>query len=886
MREPPPLTEEREPNNDARAREQDRGRHAGHRLPRQAPLAAATAIATRSSCRGRRAAGASSPCASPACRTSTSTSRVTDGDGLHGAIADEGGVGEGEVLHRRAIDGPLVITVGETRRRRTQLPVENVSDPYTLTVTEDNARPARPSRTARDADANPLELDAASCAATSTRATTSTCCAGPATTAPTTSIVRADGLPLAWRIGDGKLRTPGAAQVKLDAGRVDPARAHRSRRPTAPLPGARYDVVGGGDAVRRTLRVRRVTLLVVTLALVAAAMTATTRACPPGAFADGDPNGHADPLGASADRGARRTHPRRSDLPVGAVGARHVEGRRLRARERSRRARDRGCRRQRSLRSVGRPARSGSRASRAASSSSRATSASCSCSPGARRSSPKRSRVINDGSDGKPGDHPRARQAASAAVLREPDRASSTTTTYTDIDAAIDYELAPGAEHVDIRMRYASPRDEPTRTCRRRCTRSCTRSARRVFQPTLGFDEQLNGAPYIALVDDRRDELGVRARRRHARQLARRRRGFLGAFTPRLHDPGVRHDRSPARADRDRRARASTASQAAVARTLGDAAARDHRHRHARRRRRPRASTSTRSTAATYLTRATTDADGAFTLHVPADARTSPRRVHARRRDRHAPRSAPARPRRSTLPATGAIHVVATENGTRGAGARAGRARRRPDRADACPTTTASRRSPAAALARRVRGRPATSRCRAARHVGGRSCRAATSTSSSRQTVTVAADQTVAGRRAARSRRRYDEHPVRRLPRPHVALERLRRRRARQGRAGGRRRRRDAGAQRSRVGRRLLGGDRALGVAGVRVRHRLDRADVVRGVGPHGRVPARRPTRRRSTPARRSGRRSRPPTRPTRRSRRCRRRSCSTPCARAPRRRS
>ena len=61
---------------------------------------------------------------------------------------------------------------------------------------------------------------------------------------------------------------------------------------------------------------------------------------------------------------------------------------------------------------------------------------------------------------------------------------------------------------------------------------------------------------------------------------------------------------------------------------------------------------------------------------------------------------------------------------------------------------------------------------------------------------------------------------------------------------------------------------------------RLDRADLVRGVGSHGRVPARRRIRPRSTPARRSGRRSRPPMRPTRRSRRCRRRRSSTRCAR------
>jgi len=33
-------------------------------------------------------------------------------------------------------------------------------------------------------------------------------------------VVRADGLPLAWRIGDGKPRTPGAAQIVLHRGEL------------------------------------------------------------------------------------------------------------------------------------------------------------------------------------------------------------------------------------------------------------------------------------------------------------------------------------------------------------------------------------------------------------------------------------------------------------------------------------------------------------------------------------------------------------------------------------------------------------------------------------------------------------------------------------------
>src|SRR5262249_56919325 len=82
---------------------------------------------------------------------------VPDGDGLHGSTVDEAGVAGGEVLHRREVDGPIVITVGETLGPDQKLPIENVSDPYTLTVSEETlAGEAEPNN--MDADANPLVL--------------------------------------------------------------------------------------------------------------------------------------------------------------------------------------------------------------------------------------------------------------------------------------------------------------------------------------------------------------------------------------------------------------------------------------------------------------------------------------------------------------------------------------------------------------------------------------------------------------------------------------------------------------------------------------------------------------------------------------------------------
>ena len=233
-----------------------------------------------------------------------------------------------------------------------------------------------------------------------------------------------------------------------------------------------------------------------------------------------------------------------------------------------------------------------------------------------------------------------------------------------------------------------------------------------MFQPDAGFDETLNGAPYLALVDDDATSwayipgdgtLGS---------------SLVGERLPRRVRPGLRRSRRAARPiashakHRDRRARASTGRSAAVARVLGDDAARDHRHRHARRRaggRRARPRASTRAARTSRARRPTPT--GAFTLHVPRGAN-----VHldafqrgdavgsAERRRRHDRR-------RSTLPATGAIHVVATENGS----AVPVRVQVLPGAADApdgARQLRRGRRSRGGRAARRVPGRPATSRCR------------------------------------------------------------------------------------------------------------------------------------------------------------------------------
>ncbi|HEY0190104.1 MAG TPA: hypothetical protein VGC42_03225, partial [Kofleriaceae bacterium] len=135
----------------------------------------------------------------------------------HGATVNEAGVGSGEVLHRRAVDGPVVITVGETLGKD-QLPIENVSDPYTLTVTEEAlAGEAEPNN--MDADATPLALTEELRGYLDTRVDVDLLrWSGPAGSFQV--VVRADGLPLVWRLADGKPRTPGAATVELHQGEV------------------------------------------------------------------------------------------------------------------------------------------------------------------------------------------------------------------------------------------------------------------------------------------------------------------------------------------------------------------------------------------------------------------------------------------------------------------------------------------------------------------------------------------------------------------------------------------------------------------------------------------------------------------------------------------
>jgi serine/threonine-protein kinase len=141
---------------------------------------------------------------------------VNDSDGLHGATVDEAGIGGGEVLHRRAVDGPIVITVSEVMAKDQRFPIENVSDRYTLTVSEEPlAGETEPNNI--DADANPLALGRELRGYLDTRLDVDLV-RWTGESGSYSVVVRGDGVPLVWRLPDGKARTPGLATVELHLG--------------------------------------------------------------------------------------------------------------------------------------------------------------------------------------------------------------------------------------------------------------------------------------------------------------------------------------------------------------------------------------------------------------------------------------------------------------------------------------------------------------------------------------------------------------------------------------------------------------------------------------------------------------------------------------------
>jgi hypothetical protein len=120
-------------------------------------------------------------------------------------------------MHRRSIDGPLVISVAEVAPKDGVLPIENVSDPYTLTITEDNPTRGEIEPNNTDVDATQLALtDELRGYLDSRRDVDLVRFGGP--DGDYTVTVRADGVPLVWLTADGKRRTPGATRLALKKG--------------------------------------------------------------------------------------------------------------------------------------------------------------------------------------------------------------------------------------------------------------------------------------------------------------------------------------------------------------------------------------------------------------------------------------------------------------------------------------------------------------------------------------------------------------------------------------------------------------------------------------------------------------------------------------------
>ncbi|MEZ4366094.1 MAG: CehA/McbA family metallohydrolase [Kofleriaceae bacterium] len=228
-----------------------------------------------------------------------------------------------------------------------------------------------------------------------------------------------------------------------------------------------------------------------------------------------------------------------------------------------------------------------------------------------------------------------------------------------DVEAAIDYMLAPDAEVVEVTFHYASPRPLATELPALMHAVMYTRRTP-AFTPGSGFGEEVRGAPYIALVDAGatswaylpadgvfQSGLGVS--------------GFLGAFTDGLTVPACDTlSRAHARlvigsgdgvdgvvAAVGRVTGAPTRQIGGVVRRAGVPAAGVRVH--------------AVDADGAYLTRAVTDAEGAFSLHVPVGVEvelTAYRRGDTTATATVAPGAAGAD---LALPAVGTVHVLATD---------------------------------------------------------------------------------------------------------------------------------------------------------------------------------------------------------------------------------
>ncbi len=267
--------------------------------------------------------------------------------------------------------------------------------------------------------------------------------------------------------------------------------------------------------------------------------------------------------------------------------------------------------------------------------------------------------VIADGSDGGPAII-RARGKLHPIPFFEALVGAVFSDALTDIEAAIDYELAPDSEVVDVRFRFTSARGtEKNLPSIMHAFMYTDRTP--VFTPGNGFGNDIVGAPYLALVDERATSWAyLPPEGQFGSSLAAS--GFLGSFVPgftmpacgsldRVHaqivigGPGL--DGIVAAVDRAR----GTADRVITGTVKRNGAPVADAHVHAL------------DAANRYLTRGLTDASGAFEVHVPADADVHLEAYKLGDQLGVASAGTTATDVAIDLPATAHIHVLARDNG-------------------------------------------------------------------------------------------------------------------------------------------------------------------------------------------------------------------------------
>lgn len=265
--------------------------------------------------------------------------------------------------------------------------------------------------------------------------------------------------------------------------------------------------------------------------------------------------------------------------------------------------------------------------------------------------------VLNDGSDGKPAVI-RARGKLHPLPFFESVIGVVYSEKWLDIEAAIDYSLAPGAEAVDITYRYMSPRSEPKDSPSTLHAFMYTQRMP-VFQPNKGFDAQLS-AQYAAFVDDAATSWAYLPGDGMPFATTLAVSGFVGSFnsgftmnacgeTDRLHARlvigGPSLDGIVAAVDRT----LGTATRTITGTVMRDGNLFANVHVHAV------------DASGNYLSRALTTPTGEFALTVPADADVT-LTAYKRGSDLATAHVAPGADSATlVMPATGAIRVTASD---------------------------------------------------------------------------------------------------------------------------------------------------------------------------------------------------------------------------------